>query len=108
VPRPASTRQHNQVDLAAVGVLHPPSRRAVPWLRRHVDHLIVRSLGIPYPNYVVYYADFPYNLTSAPEPEFVSAHSLKLWTWDSGIEDKSELIKGYRTQVDALFPTGRI
>jgi hypothetical protein len=72
---------------------------------RHVDHLIVRSLGTPYPNHVVYYADFPYNLASAPEPGFVSSHNLLPWTWD---EDKGELIKGYRTQVDALFPAGRI
>jgi hypothetical protein len=73
---------------------------------RHVDHLIVRSLGTPYPNHVVYYADFPYNLASAPEPSFVSSHNLRPWTWDAGIEDKGELIKGYRTQVDALFPAG--
>ena len=38
----------------------------------------------------------------------MSSHNLTPWTWDAGIEDKGELIKGYRTQVDALFPAGRL
>ena len=38
----------------------------------------------------------------------MSAHDLTPCTWDPGIEDKGELINGYRTQVDAMFPAGRI
>jgi hypothetical protein len=38
----------------------------------------------------------------------VSAHRLQPCTWDDGLARKLELFRGYRTQVDALFPTGEI
>lgn len=75
---------------------------------RHVDHLLVRSLGPRFASSVIYYADFPYSLRAVPDPSFVKAQELTPWTWDGGIREKDELIRGYRTQVDALFPTGRI
>jgi LmbE family N-acetylglucosaminyl deacetylase len=75
---------------------------------RHVDHLLVRSIGPRFAPSVIYYADFPYSLRAAADPGFVKAQGLTPWTWDGGIREKDELIRGYRTQVDALFPTGRI
>ena len=75
---------------------------------RHVDHLLVRALGTRFASSVIYYADFPYSLRAVPDPSFVKAQELSPWTWDSGIREKGDLIRGYRTQVDALFPAGRI
>jgi LmbE family N-acetylglucosaminyl deacetylase len=74
---------------------------------QHVDHLIIRSVGARFPG-VVYYSDFPYNRTSEPDHDFVGTNHLEAWTWTSNISEKASLIKGYRSQVDALFPDGRI
>lgn len=75
---------------------------------RHVDHLIVRAVGEHFADRVVYYADFPYTQYSAPDAEFLARHRLVPWSWTDGIAAKETLIRGYRTQADALFPTGRI
>jgi LmbE family N-acetylglucosaminyl deacetylase len=75
---------------------------------RHVDHLIVRALGARHPDRVVYYADFPYVTTSPVDTAFLAAHRLAPWDWDAGVPAKARLIRGYRTQADALFPDGRI
>ena len=75
---------------------------------RHVDHLVVRALGERFPECVVYYADFPYNQHAVPDPEFVRRNRLAPWSWAAGIDAKADLIRGYRTQADAMFPNGRI
>jgi LmbE family N-acetylglucosaminyl deacetylase len=75
---------------------------------RHVDHLVVRALGKQFPECVVYYDDFPYNQYAAPDAEFVQRNDLVPWSWAAGIDAKADLIRGYRTQADALFPSGRI
>jgi LmbE family N-acetylglucosaminyl deacetylase len=75
---------------------------------RHVDHLIVRAAVEPFADRVIYYADFPYVQTAAADPGFVARHRLAPWSWTEGIAAKEALIRGYRTQVDGLFGTGRI
>ncbi|WP_433803616.1 PIG-L deacetylase family protein [Actinomycetospora sp. CA-084318] len=75
---------------------------------RHVDHLITRDLGPTWPGPVVYYADFPYSLTHAPDPAFVRREGLRPSVVDEGLDRKDALVRGYRTQVDALFPSGVI
>ncbi|MFC3742987.1 PIG-L deacetylase family protein [Paractinoplanes deccanensis] len=75
---------------------------------RHVDHLITREVGTRFPERVVYYSDFPYDQTSAPDRGFVARHRLTSWKWDVGIAEKARLIRGYRSQADGLFPGGVI
>ena len=75
---------------------------------RHVDHLIVRAVGERFADRAVYYADFPYVRTAAPDPAFVARHRLVPWSWTEGIAAKPALIRGYRTQAGGLFRTGRI
>jgi LmbE family N-acetylglucosaminyl deacetylase len=75
---------------------------------RHVDHLIVRGVGERFADRVIYYADFPYNQSSAPDSAFLARHRLAPWSWSEGIAAKETLIRGYRTQFDAMFPTGRV
>src|SRR5262249_33731749 len=75
---------------------------------RHVDHLITRTVGGRFPDRVVYYSDFPYNTSTAPDPGFLTRFGLVPWVWEHGIADKCHLIRGYRTQVAALFPDDRI
>jgi hypothetical protein len=74
---------------------------------RHVDHLITRAVG-DVGMRTVYYSDFPYNQSAEADPAFLAARDLVPWTWDDGIGAKERLIRGYRTQADALFPAGRV
>lgn len=75
---------------------------------RHVDHLITRSVGARQQVAAIYYSDFPYNLALTPDRAFLERHRLTPWSWRDGIRAKQRLIRGYRTQVDALFPDGDI
>lgn len=75
---------------------------------RHVDHLITRSVGLRQDVDTIFYSDFPYNLAHDPDRAFLDRHRLTSWAWSHGIEAKQRLIRGYRTQADALFPSGRI
>ena len=75
---------------------------------RHVDHLITRTIGERGGGDVVYYSDFPYDLTGVADRAFLDRHRLVPWTWDQRIVEKQALIRGYRTQADALFPDGEI
>ena len=75
---------------------------------RHVDHLILRTVGERFRDRVVYYSDFPYNRTAAPDPAFLRRHGLTPWVWPHGVAAKEQLILGYRTQAGALFPDGRV
>lgn len=74
----------------------------------HVDHLITRRtaelLGRP----VVRYSDFPYDLRATVDRDYVVRHGLKQWSWDAELTVKQKLIRGYGTQVEALFPGGEI
>ncbi|WP_067499398.1 PIG-L deacetylase family protein [Actinoplanes sp. TFC3] len=75
---------------------------------RHVDHLIVRAVGERFPDNVVYYADFPYTQVARPETAFLHRHGLMAHSWTEGLAGKEELIRGYRSQLAALFPSGHI
>ena len=75
---------------------------------RHVDHLLTRDLGLAWPGEVVWFSDFPYALEHSPDPAFVRRADLRPWSFDGGFETKESLVRGYTTQVDALFPSGVI
>ena len=75
---------------------------------RHVDHLITRSVGARFADRAVYYADFPYSVTHGVDHRFVERHGLRRAACDVPTPRKEELIRGYATQADALFPTGVI
>ncbi|HXV93434.1 MAG TPA: PIG-L family deacetylase [Pseudonocardia sp.] len=74
----------------------------------HVDHLLTRAIGERTGRPAVLYSDFPYDLAAAPDPGFLRERRLTPWTWEHRITEKVRLVRGYRTQVDALFPGGRI
>lgn len=71
---------------------------------RHVDHLLARGAGEHLAARAVYYADFPYSQSHPVDQDFVRQHRLLPARWTTGIAAKDALIRGYATQVDALFP----
>jgi LmbE family N-acetylglucosaminyl deacetylase len=71
---------------------------------RHVDHLLTRTLAERQPQPTVLYADFPYVLRDAPDAGYLAARRLTPVTWNRDLDAKAVLIKGYHTQVEALFP----
>lgn len=68
---------------------------------RHVDHLIVRTVMQHLDTTLVYYSDFPYNLSAAPDTFFTEQHGLVAWQWSEGAAAKEPLIRAYKTQADA-------
>ncbi|MDV9188801.1 PIG-L family deacetylase [Streptomyces sp. SR27] len=74
----------------------------------HADHVLVRTAAERCGRRVVYYSDFPYDQHAAPDPGFTGRHRLVAHSWERGLDRKAELIRGYRTQADALFPGGRV
>ena len=105
--RDLARRIAEQVDALAAGpgaevVLCPLG------VGRHVDHVLVRSVGPALGRRIVYCADSPYALHSAPDPAFLAAHGLRRWVSPDDPVEKRQLIEGYRTQVDALFPGGQV
>ncbi|MEU6684723.1 PIG-L family deacetylase [Streptomyces sp. NPDC046832] len=75
---------------------------------RHVDHVLVRTAAELSPHRVVYYSDFPYNQQHRLDPRFVERNGLAGMEWSRGLAGKAALVRGYRSQADALFPGGRI
>jgi LmbE family N-acetylglucosaminyl deacetylase len=77
---------------------------------RHVDHLITRRAAqeLRRPIRVVYYSDFPYSQTAAPEPDFIRRTGLIPHPWLSGRAENASRIAGYRTQFAGLFRDGTV
>jgi LmbE family N-acetylglucosaminyl deacetylase len=76
---------------------------------RHVDHLLTRGIGTHRPERVVYYSDFPYDQAHEADESFLRDHGLRRWQQPDGTAPaKEDLIRGYGTQADALFPSGTI
>jgi LmbE family N-acetylglucosaminyl deacetylase len=75
---------------------------------RHVDHLLTRTIGAARPDRVVYYSDFPYDQIHVHDEDYVRRHGLRAWQHTDGVAEKADLIRGYGTQADALFPSGII
>jgi LmbE family N-acetylglucosaminyl deacetylase len=77
----------------------------------HVDHLITRDVCNKFFSPCIYWEDYPYN-TRCPEQvdhnEWIVSHNLQRQELKTGWKEKVKLIKGYETQVDAIFPEGTI
>jgi LmbE family N-acetylglucosaminyl deacetylase len=74
----------------------------------HVDHLITRRTGELLGRPLVRYSDFPYDLRAGVDRDYVARNGLDAWSWDTDLPAKERLIRGYSTQVDALFAGGEI
>jgi LmbE family N-acetylglucosaminyl deacetylase len=74
----------------------------------HKDHILVRTAAELSRQLVTYYSDFPYNLRYSVDPSFVQRNSLVQATWSQDLAAKLPLIRAYRTQVNALFPGGKV
>ena len=75
---------------------------------RHVDHLITRRIGEALGPRVIHYSDFPYDLTHPTDPAFLASRGADRHAWADGTTDRERLVRGYVTQVDALFRDGTI
>lgn len=74
----------------------------------HKDHVLVRTAARESGKRVAYYSDFPYNTRFDVDPFFSRENSLVRAVWTQDLAAKQSLIRGYRSQVDALFPGGEI
>lgn len=74
----------------------------------HVDHVLARTAAEQSGAPVAYYSDFPHNQHHQADAGFVASRDLTEAAWPRLLAAKAGLIRGYRTQVRALFPDGRI
>jgi len=73
---------------------------------RHVDHVITRNAVATSGIDAVYYSDFPYSQYRKPNARFIRNASLQPFTWLKGRAENANLMAGYKTQFEALFPHG--
>jgi LmbE family N-acetylglucosaminyl deacetylase len=74
----------------------------------HKDHILVRTAAELSQQRIAYYSDFPYNTRYRADASFIQRNSLVQATWSDDLDSKQPLIRAYKTQVDALFPKGKI
>lgn len=114
IARGRVARADRSQDLAAAKVRELLAARAPQLVfcpigvGRHVDHLLVRSLGLTVVPDPVFFEDFPYLLNAAADQDFVREHRLQRWAWTQGSSRKRRAITAYRSQVPGLFPQGRV
>ena len=68
---------------------------------KHVDHVLTRKACEKLNRELIYWSDFPYNKDEAEEEKV-----LKKFSFDTNLEKKEKLVKGYKTQYHAMFPHG--
>jgi glycosyltransferase involved in cell wall biosynthesis/LmbE family N-acetylglucosaminyl deacetylase len=74
----------------------------------HVDHILTREICSKNFKNVVYWLDYPYSLHRKREEEFVKDKDLHHFEFSKYYSQKRRLISGYKSQIGALFPKGRI
>jgi len=74
----------------------------------HKDHVLVRTAAELSRKRVVYYSDFPYNMRYSVDLSFVQRNPSVQAKWSHDLASKLPLIRAYQTQVDTLFPGGKI
>ncbi|NTW45465.1 MAG: PIG-L family deacetylase [Candidatus Moranbacteria bacterium] len=67
-------------------------------LGKHVDHVLVREVGLQYSGPVVFYSDFPYSLSDRPDQGFLDRHGLRSHQFGGAEGAKRELIGLYGSQ----------
>jgi LmbE family N-acetylglucosaminyl deacetylase len=74
----------------------------------HVDHVLARNVAERSGARVVYYSDFPYNQQNPIPEDFIERNGLVETQGFEFSDARDELIRAYRTQVQAMFPGGHI
>jgi LmbE family N-acetylglucosaminyl deacetylase len=74
----------------------------------HVDHVLARSAAERHAGRVIYYSDFPYNQRAHLPEDFIERNGLVETQCFEFSTAREELIRAYRTQVQAMFPGGSI
>lgn len=74
----------------------------------HVDHVITRDVCKSTFDNVIYWSDFNYSLEFTNENNFINKNKLKLAYFNKKLPSKRKLIEGYKSQLNAIFPHGKI
>lgn len=73
----------------------------------HIDHILVRKAVSEIFSNVIYYLDFPYSIRNGVSKENDITKLLKKYEYEVD-SSKIDLIRRYESQVNALFPDGKI
>lgn len=69
----------------------------------HFDHKIVNKICRDNYTDVIYWEDYPYNLTNKLPAEFIKKNNLSYFEYKKNLFIKEKLIKFYRSQIPILF-----
>lgn len=72
----------------------------------HVDHLIARNVCEELFDNLILYSDFPYNIHT--DNYGVCKNAQRKVELEVNLDEKSKLIKLYKTQFQGLFPNGKV
>ena len=75
---------------------------------KHSDHLIVRNVCNDVFDKVVYWSDAPYNLSHKDNLGFLTDKKVRSFIYRKRAKIRVKAVKGYKSQVRALFPDGKI
>lgn len=70
----------------------------------HVDHIITRDICAEIFPRAIFWTDFPYNLNSKSDSNFISKMSLFPCIWNKNLDKKKKLILEYKTQIKSVAP----
>jgi len=72
----------------------------------HVDHLIAKAACEKSNAQIVYWNDFPYSQHFPLNHNFIEENELNTFVFPVELETKTQLLKKYRTQFNAVFENG--
>ena len=76
--------------------------------RRHIDHQLTRDVCKDVFQDVIFWADFPSSRTYSERHLFIRKVGLESSVWEGDLSKKREAILHYRSQLNALFPSGYV
>lgn len=74
----------------------------------YVDHIVVRDVTKYSFKDVIYWSDFNYSVDFHKENKFIGKNKLDLVFFDKENKSKKKLIEGYKSQIYAIFPHGKV
>ena len=75
---------------------------------KHMDHLLIRRVCEKYFPETVFWSDFPYNVWNNQFFSDLEDRGYQTLKWEEDLDQKIELIRTLKTQLNLLFPAGDI
>lgn len=75
---------------------------------KHMDHILTRNICVSTFDNLIFWTDYPYISLKKANETLKHKNLSQLFTWESELEKKKQIIAQYKTQLSSLFPHGSI